>query len=46
MINCHVRVVGWDVGRPKSKVDKSKTIVYNINVIKQKKGSKDNENLY
>lgn len=36
MINCHIRVVGWDVGRPKSRIDKSRIIVYNINVIKRK----------
>ena len=36
MINCHIRVVGWDVGRPKSRIDKQNTIIYNINVIKRK----------
>ena len=36
MINRHIRVVGWDVGRPKSRIDKQNIIVYNINVIKRK----------
>lgn len=31
-----LRVVGWDVRRPKSRIDKSRIIVYNINVIKRK----------
>ncbi len=36
MINRHIRVVGWDVGRPKGKVDRQNIIVYNINVFKRK----------
>ena len=35
MINYHIRVVGWDVGRPKSRIDKQNIIVYNINVFKR-----------
>ena len=35
MINHHIRVVGWDVGRPKSMIDKQRIIVYNINVFKR-----------
>ena len=35
MINRHIRVVGWDVGRPKSRIDKQNIIVYNINVFKR-----------
>lgn len=36
MINCHIRVVGWDVGRPKSRIDKQNIVVYNIDVLKRK----------
>ena len=36
MINCHIRVVGWDVGRPKSRIDKQDIVVYNIDVLKGK----------
>ena len=36
MINCHIRVVGWDVRRPKGKVDRQNIIVYNIDVLKRK----------
>lgn len=36
MINRHIRVVGWDVGRPKSRIDKQNIVVYNINVLKGK----------
>lgn len=36
MTNCHIRVVGWDVGRPKSRIDKQNIVVYNINVLKGK----------
>lgn len=42
MINYHIRTVGWDVGRPKSRIDKSRIIVYNINVLKRKE-EKNNE---
>lgn len=34
MTKCHTRIVGWDVRRPKDKVDRQNIIVYNINVLK------------
>ena len=36
MINRHIRVVSWDVRRPKSRIDKQNTIIYNIDVLKGK----------
>lgn len=36
MINRHIRVVGWDVGRPKSRIDRQSIVVYNIDVLKRK----------
>ena len=42
MINRHIRVVGWDVGRPKSRIDKQNTIIYNIDVLERKE-EKNNE---
>lgn len=42
MINRHIRVVGWDVRRPKSRIDKQNTIIYNIDVLKRKE-EKNNE---
>nr|DAN98676.1 MAG TPA: hypothetical protein [Caudoviricetes sp.] len=35
-MKCHTRIVSWDVGRPKGRIDRQNIIMYNINVLKRK----------